>query len=103
MGSAMEQAAAQELEPLEIASLLAEEWGEAFRHANDGPRADFWDLQRQTLHRLVSKLEGGPGEGRVERLRRMLGGGEPARGSDVSGMVVRVHRPHKQTGMDFGI
>ena len=70
---------------------------------DDAPRADFWDMQRHTLQRLLAKLdEDDAAAGARRRLRGPLGrGGELG---DVQGLVVRIHRPQGDGGaLEYGI
>ena len=115
--AAEEAAAERALSPFEVGSLLAEEWGEAYRHVRDMPLADFWDLQRLTARRLTTKLEGedtefdGEGsstgaDGHAPRGGRDGKRGEGRKGSmsrkeNLRGIVVRIERPDDP--MDFGI
>ena len=88
-----------ELQPLDIACLLVEEWCEAYRHAGDSSSAEFWEMQRHTLQKIMSRMgdEQQGGHGGV--------GGKGGLSPDLSnmkGVVVKVHRPPPD-GLDFGI
>ena len=72
--------------------------GEAFRHVEDEPRADFWDMQRHTLQRLVAKLEDQDGESSSRRR-----GKRHLDTRDMRGLVVRVHRPPSEDNLEYGI
>ena len=70
----------------------------------DEPRADFWDMQRHTLLRMASKLDDHDerqGLGARRRGRIGVPSDDPLAGLD--GMVVRIHRPHNEDPLDYGI
>ena len=67
--------------------------------SNNEPRADFWDMQRHTLQRLLTKIDEAEeaSGGSRRRGRRGRGGRD-----DVKGLVVRLHRPENDIS-DLGI
>jgi putative AlgH/UPF0301 family transcriptional regulator len=86
-----------ELDPLCLASLLAEEWSEAFRVAQKPRSAKFWDVQRHVLQRLSEKVAEARGEtegSALRRARRRAGGHSESkhRAADFRGLVVRMQR-----------
>ena len=84
---------------MDIACLLVEEWCEAYRHAGDSSSAEFWEMQRHTLQKIMSRMgdeqQGGHGGGGGK-------GGLSPDLSNMKGVVVKVHRPPPD-GLDFGI